>query len=582
MNNKQYNNVIEKTAKLSETDLNDNLSLTRDTLNNMGVPLPQGELKEVSEILSTNDYMYWRACSAEDAQAFANDGIAAIAVSDSNIAILTAETDNPTTISTDCTAETANVAMVSEASYYAYSSGGTNTTIYPDTTESADYYFNNKQYGKYLRRRCDLVDVSSGTLAELQDSIIWRLEKHEDGYYTIKINGTSKYLSSNGNTVRLAVVSDVIPSECKWTYSINKNGGGGVFLKNAGHQKFLACDSSGLTVKASVGESGTETYYSCVWRMLDISFADVNRELTSAFSISDCVVGVGETCSPKINKSPSNAYWADASDFDYTFDTDKIEINSGKITGKKRGHASVTGTHKITPYFYDFNVFVQNSYHNHDNTASLTNDFESKYGDEDFGFSLLYDNSSLEALNLVIGYDAIITKYCNRFGIPKEFVQSVLFRELWCVNSLDALADSAVMETHAYLKYPNPNGVLLYREDCSTGPAQIFAKTAINALNNASDRGFIELDRKYTTAIDDIMEVWSKLHDDDDFNIMCCALVILDCQYEYQNTIPYHSFFDMDVANIKKILSRYNGYGTEAQTYGNETYEYYAIFSQYN
>ena len=581
MNNKQYNNVIEKTAKLSETDMNDSLALMRDTLNKMGVPLPQGELKEVSEILSTNDYMYWRACSAEDAQAFANDGIAAIAVSDSNIAILTAETDNPTTTRTISATETANVSTVSEVSYYAYSSGGTNTTTYPDTTESGDYYCNNKQYGKYLRRLCDVITVSSGTFSELLDSIIWRIEKHEDGYYTIKINGTSKYLSTNGNTVRLTVVSDVIPSDCKWIRSINQYGGG-VFFKNACHQKFLACNSSGLTMKTSVGEIGTATYYSCVWRMLDLSFADVNRELTSAFSISDCVVGVGATCSPKINKSPSNAYWADASDFDYTFDSDKIEINSGKITGKKRGHTSVTGTHKITTCSDDFNVFVQNSSHNDNNTASLTNDFEAKYGDEDFGFSLLYDNSSLEALNLVIGYDAIITKYCNQFGIPKEFVQSILFRELWCVNSLDALADSAVMETHAYLKYPNPNGILLYREDCSTGPAQIFAKTAINALNNASDRGFIELDRKYTTAIDDIMEVWSKLHDDDDFNIMCCALVILDCQYEYRDSIPYHSFFDMDVANIKKILSRYNGYGTEAQTYGNETYEYYEIFSQYN
>ena len=352
MNNKQYNNVIEKTAKLSETDMNDSLALTRDTLNNMGVPLPQGELKEVSEILSTNDYMYWRACSAEDAQAFANEGIAASAVSDSNIAILTAETDNPTTTRTVSATETANVSTVSEVSYYAYSSGGTNTTTYPDTTESGDYYCNNKQYGKYLRTLCDVITVSSGTLSELKDSIVWRIDKQDDGYYTIKINGTSKYLSTNGTAVRLTVVSDVIPAECKWIRSINREGGG-VFWENACHQKFLACNSSGLTMKTSVGEIGTATYYSCVWRIVSTSaYGNTSeyqyRELDSSFSIPNLKIAVGKPSSATITASPFNALWITPRDFTYSFDSDKISISEGKITGYKKGTISVVATHKVT------------------------------------------------------------------------------------------------------------------------------------------------------------------------------------------------------------------------------------------
>ena len=354
MNNKQYNNVIEKTAKLSDTDMNDSLALTRDTLNNMGVPLPQGELKEVSEILSTDDYMYWRACSAEDAQLFANDGIAAIAVSDSNIAILTAETDNPTTISTDCPAETANVAMVSEVSYYAYSSGGTNTTTYPDITESGDYYCNNKQYGKYLRRLCDVITVSSGTISELQDSIVWRIEKHEDGYYTIRINGTSKYLSTNGNAVRLSVVSGVIPSECKWIRSVNRKGGGGVFFKNVSHQKFLACNSSGLTMKTSVGEIDTATYYSCVWRIANTSYygntgTEEKQELTSNFSLDFSDFAVGDIVSPEVD-TPNEVLWASAEDFEFSAPSEYIQIDETKHTLKaiKSGNVLITVTHKVT------------------------------------------------------------------------------------------------------------------------------------------------------------------------------------------------------------------------------------------
>ncbi len=60
------------------------------------------------------------------------------------------------------------------------------------------------------------------------------------------------------------------------------------------------------------------------------------------------------------------------------------------------------------------------------------------------------------------------------------------------------------------------------------------------------------------------------------------AVVLLDCQYEYENTIPYEDFFDYSESQIKTILSRYNGYGEEAVKYGNICYEYYEIFENIN
>ena len=57
---------------------------------------------------------------------------------------------------------------------------------------------------------------------------------------------------------------------------------------------------------------------------------------------------------------------------------------------------------------------------------------------------------------------------------------------------------------------------------------------------------------------------------------------MLDCQYEYQEELEYSDFFDYNESEIKKIISRYNGYGDAAAEYGELCYEYYQIFADYN
>ena len=110
---------------------------------------------------------------------------------------------------------------------------------------------------------------------------------------------------------------------------------------------------------------------------------------------------------------------------------------------------------------------------------------------------------------------------------------------------------------------------VVIKTDSSTGIAQIFAKTAINALNNARARGFISLSEPYDfNDYEDAWYVWDRMHSNDDYSIDCCALVILDCQYEFSSEIPYSEFFFFFAGKIKRIIGRYNGTNEKATSHG--------------
>lgn len=247
-----------------------------------------------------------------------------------------------------------------------------------------------------------------------------------------------------------------------------------------------------------------------------------------------------------------------------------------------RGVVIVTATHKVTNRVYKFEVYVKNSELSSSDKTSIYNEFDELIG-SGYANLPLYNILDVEAaLEDVLQNDATITKFSNEYRIPKEFVQSVLFREIWCYSLGDATSDTMVRDYYQW-KLGNKSEPLIKKTDSSTGLGQIFAKTAINALNNANDRGFISLSAKYDkNNWRHMWTIWSNLHDDDSFNIQCCALVILDCQYEYEEEVPYDDFFDYSEEQIKMILARYNGYGEAAEEYADICYEYYEIFEKYN
>lgn len=129
MNKKQYNSVIDYTLKSEKAlESDDSLSTARAIFKNLGVALPQGDMKTVYETIKTNNYMGWRSCTMEEAQEAANKGTAAIGISENKIVVISAnDQEQPVTRTASVMPldENTSVFEVSGLMYYSYSYGST-------------------------------------------------------------------------------------------------------------------------------------------------------------------------------------------------------------------------------------------------------------------------------------------------------------------------------------------------------------------------------------------------------------------------------------------------------------------------
>ena len=141
MNKKQYNNVIDWTLTHDQSaQTEDSLKTARTVFKNMGVALPQGDLKQVSDVLKTDDYMGWRSCTMQEAQAAADRGAAAIGVSEEKIIILAANDEEQpvtATASVMTLSENNSADAVDGMRYYTY----TINTCVVDPKITSSYLF---------------------------------------------------------------------------------------------------------------------------------------------------------------------------------------------------------------------------------------------------------------------------------------------------------------------------------------------------------------------------------------------------------------------------------------------------------
>ena len=188
-------------------------------------------------------------------------------------------------------------------------------------------------------------------------------------------------------------------------------------------------------------------------------------------------------------------------------------------------------------------------------------------------------NSTNDALDVVFKYDERIAEVSKQLGIPKELIQTVLFKEIRMYDIKDVVGDLAVIEYHTGVNTTQlymPNNIPIQFNDIkkvrdsSTGLGQIFAKTAILAeqsINNSS------LNYKNDK---DILTIWNKLQNDSE-NIYYAGLVL---KAEAKG-------LGVDLGNasssdLQKVLARYNGTDYRAKEYGAETIQYYDLFKKYS
>jgi hypothetical protein len=194
-------------------------------------------------------------------------------------------------------------------------------------------------------------------------------------------------------------------------------------------------------------------------------------------------------------------------------------------------------------------------------------------------------NSNSEALNTVFYYNDVIDKAAEKYDVDKALIQSVLFQEIRFINVLDEV-DTFVQATFYCLHQsedanPEENwtgefiseSVLstIQITDSSTGLGQIYAKSAIKALNWYYSSDIYDYDNWR-----DVESVWVKLKYDDEYNIDMIGLILSYNRYLLEKEIALQN------PGYGDMLRLYNGYGSLAEKYEEVTYEYYRAFDTYN
>ena len=245
-----------------------------------------------------------------------------------------------------------------------------NTGKTSSALETGDYYFNNAYTGKFLHRSGNTtVNGQSGLLSSLgESSIKWHVTNLEDGYCTIqRADMPNAFLaadSTSSSTVKIKQNnSETISDIYKWEIRIATGGGCLIKSKYTGKYLYSAESSSSSSSVYIYGlySSGSTSYDKQRWRVVE---PDEYKELTNGVSFDDLVLEIDSTKSPSVNKSPSDALWANLSDFTYTLSSGSesgvisISNTTQSIIALDAGLVEVKAVHKVTGITRYFDVTV--------------------------------------------------------------------------------------------------------------------------------------------------------------------------------------------------------------------------------
>ena len=241
MNKKQYNNVIENTLKHEQTD--DSLSTARAIFDNMGVALPQGDMKTVYETISTDNYMGWKSCTMKKAQEAANNGTAAIGISEDRIVVLSGnDQEQPITQTASVMTldENTSAFAVDGLEYYVYNYNTTSSvgpyllSIFSCANDSNNSSINTTGHAFLTIKNCTSTSIIVGGITvvpyeEISVGTWGNKEPHTGIWYNLEsylVNANQAYqgrvsLTENITQSDINTINTLISNNDEWSYLDN-------------------------------------------------------------------------------------------------------------------------------------------------------------------------------------------------------------------------------------------------------------------------------------------------------------------------------------------------------------------------
>ncbi len=180
-------------------------------------------------------------------------------------------------------------------------------------------------------------------------------------------------------------------------------------------------------------------------------------------------------------------------------------------------------------------------------------------------------NSTTDSFEATMSWDGIITSVARELRMRKALIQCPILWEIRKYNLLDPPADAAVRDHY------DGTGVSS-KDDSSTGLAQIFARTAINARNFAVQQGIINGPLLDTGDPADVWSVWQKLQEGT-YTVNTVGYVhIWDAD---DITVPRPGLDPVSDDYVSEVLARFNGTGPDADEYGQQLLGLYKVFEKY-
>ncbi|WP_309735689.1 glycoside hydrolase domain-containing protein [Microbacterium sp. SORGH_AS_0428] len=154
-------------------------------------------------------------------------------------------------------------------------------------------------------------------------------------------------------------------------------------------------------------------------------------------------------------------------------------------------------------------------------------------------------------------HDAFITSLAAQYGVYKALIMTPLIWESMVINALDDAADAAV-RTHYALLEQTGSADPATPDDSSTGPCQVFARTAIAARKFAVNNGLLSEPIYNSDVWQDVWEVWRKLNTDEEYNIATAMFVMMHAANTMSGLVP-SELRQMTPSQVIRMCYGYNG-----------------------